>query len=86
MMGYLIPGLREGLIIAENEEAGFALMNIKFARADKAALPADNRAGIDFLLKRGFADSGKKGTRMIRGEDISWKPGMIYSRIGGNVG
>jgi GNAT superfamily N-acetyltransferase len=86
MMGYLIPGLREGLIIAENEEAGFALMNIKFATADKAALPADNKAGIDFLLKRGFADAGKKGTRMIRGEDISWNPGMIYSRIGGNVG
>jgi GNAT superfamily N-acetyltransferase len=86
MMGYLIPGLREGLIIAENEEAGFALMNIKFTTADKAALPADNKAGIDFLLKRGFADAGKKGTRMIRGEDISWKPEMIYSRIGGNVG
>jgi GNAT superfamily N-acetyltransferase len=86
MMGYLIPRLREGLIVAENEEAGFALMNIKFATADKAALPADNKAGVDFLLKRGFVDTGKKGTRMIRGEDISWKPEMIYSRIGGNVG
>jgi GNAT superfamily N-acetyltransferase len=86
MMGYLIPGLREGLIIAENEEAGFALMNIKFSTADKAALPEDNKAAVDFLLERGFADAGKKGTRMIRGEDISWKPRMIFSRIGGNVG
>jgi GNAT superfamily N-acetyltransferase len=86
MIGYLIPGLREGLIIAENDEAGLALMNIKFATADKAALPAENKAGVDFLLKRGFADARKTGIRMIRGEDISWKPGMIYSRIGGNVG
>ncbi len=86
MMGYLIPGLREGLIVAENEEAGFALMNAKYATVDKAVLPADNKAGVDFLLKRGFADTGKKGTRMIRGKDIPWKPEMIYSRIGGNVG
>jgi GNAT superfamily N-acetyltransferase len=86
MLGYLIPGLREGLIIAENDEAGCALMNVKFAIADKAALPADNKTGVDFLLKRGFADSGKKGTRMILGKDIPWKPEMIYSRIGGNMG
>ncbi len=86
MRGYLIPGLREGLIIASDEEAGFALMNVKYATSDKAILPADNSAGIDFLLKRGFADSRKTGTRMLRGEDISWQPGMIYSRIGGNVG
>jgi GNAT superfamily N-acetyltransferase len=86
MMGYLIPGLREGLIVAENEEAGMALMNAKYANVDKAILPAENRAGVEYLLKRGFADSGKKGTRMILGKDIPWKPGMIYSRIGGNVG
>lgn len=86
LTGYLIPGLREGLIIAENDEAGFALMNVKFAIADKAALPADNKKGIEFLQKWGFAATGKKGTRMVRGKDIPWKPEMIYSRIGGNVG
>jgi GNAT superfamily N-acetyltransferase len=86
MTGYFIPELREGLIIAESDEAGFALMDVKYATADKAVLPADNRAGVEFLLKRGFADTGKKGTRMILGKDISWKPEMIYSRIGGNVG
>jgi len=86
MMGYLIPGLREGLIIAENEEAGLELMNAKYSTVDKAILPADNKAGVEYLLKRGFADSGKKGTRMIQGNDLSWQPEMIYSRIGGNVG
>jgi GNAT superfamily N-acetyltransferase len=86
MMGYLIPGLREGLIVAESDEAGFALMNFKYATADRAVLPADNKSGVEFLLEHGFADTGKKGTRMILGKDISWKPEMIYSRIGGNVG
>ena len=86
MMGYFIPELREGLIIAESDEAGFALMNAKYATVDKANLPADNKAGVEFLLMHGFADSGKKGTRMILGEDIPWQPEMIYSRIGGNVG
>jgi GNAT superfamily N-acetyltransferase len=86
MMGYFVPGLREGLIIAENEEAGFALMNAKYSAVDRAVLPAENKAGVGFLLKHGFVDSGKKGTRMIRGEDIPWKPEMIFSRIGGNVG
>lgn len=84
--GYLIPGLREGLIIAENEVAGFALMDEKYATVDRAVMPADNKAGIDYLLKRGFVDSRKKGFRMVRGENIVWKPAMIYSRIGGNVG
>jgi GNAT superfamily N-acetyltransferase len=86
MMGYFIPELREGLIIAESDEAGFALMSAKYAAADKANLPADNKAGVEFLLKHGFADSGKKGTRMSRGSDVPWKPEMIFSRIGGNVG
>jgi GNAT superfamily N-acetyltransferase len=86
MTGFLIPGLQEGLIIAENEEAGIALMTAKYAIADKAVLPEDNKAGIGFLLNCGFCDTGKTGTRMIRGADIPWKPEMIYSRIGGNVG
>jgi GNAT superfamily N-acetyltransferase len=86
LLGYYIPGLKEGLIIAKNADAGIALMNLKYATADKAALPADNKTGVDFLLERGFADTGKKGTRMILGKDIPWQPGMIYSRIGGNVG
>lgn len=86
MTGYFMPELREGLIIAESDEAGFALMDAKYSTVDKAVLPADNKAGVEFLLKRGFADSGKKGTRMILGKDIPWKPEMIYSRIGGNVG
>jgi len=86
MMGYFLPGLREGLIVAENEEAGLDLMNVKYASADKAILPAENRAGVEFLIKRGFAITDKKGTRMIRGNEVHWKPEMIYSRIGGNVG
>ncbi len=55
LSGYLIPGLREGLIIASSDEAGFALMGEKYATVDRAILPADNTAGVEFLLNQGFA-------------------------------
>jgi len=84
--GYYLPDLKEGLIIADSEEAGLALMEIKYANADKAALPSDNIIGIKFLKENGFVNRDKKGTRMIYGKEIQWMPKKIYSRIGGNLG
>jgi GNAT superfamily N-acetyltransferase len=86
VLGFFIPGLREGAISAYTEEAGLELMKIKFANVDKAALPADNAAGVNFLIQNGFKVTDKKGTRMILGKEIAWKPLKIYSRIGGNLG
>jgi GNAT superfamily N-acetyltransferase len=86
IQGFYLPKLKEGPIIAENEKAGLALMELKYSGPDKAVLPSDNKAGIRFLDEHGFVKSDKKGTRMIRGKDIDWKPENIYSRIGGNFG
>jgi GNAT superfamily N-acetyltransferase len=85
VLGFYIPGLKEGLIYAITEEAGIALMNLKYAKIDKAVLPAANATGIDFLLQNGFSEI-RKGSRMIFGKDIDWKPQKIFSRIGGNFG
>ena len=84
--GYYIRGLREGLIYADTKEAGLELMKVKYSKADKAVLPSDNILGIEFLKRNGFAEADTKGTRMILGSDIDWKPKNIYSRIGGNFG
>jgi GNAT superfamily N-acetyltransferase len=84
--GFYLPNLKEGLIIAENEEAGIALMEIKYSKSDKAVLPSDNAIGIRFLEQNGFAQTDKKGTRMIYGKSVSWEPQKLYSRIGGNLG
>lgn len=84
--GFYMPGLGEGLIIADTINAGLELMKVKYSRSDKAVLPSDNQSGIYFLLQNGFIMTDTKGTRMIRGKDIEWMPQKIFSRIGGNYG
>ncbi|MEA1876090.1 MAG: GNAT family N-acetyltransferase [Bacteroidota bacterium] len=84
--GFYIPDIGEGLIFATNRDAGIELMKVKYSNMDKAVLPIDNTEGIEFLKQNGFVVSEKKGTRMIFGKDIDWKPQNIYSRIGGNFG
>lgn len=84
--GFFLPGLGEGLIIADTVEAGLELMKIKYSVYDKAILPADNYHGIEFLKQNGFMEADTKGTRMILGKNMTWRPEMIYSRIGGNFG
>jgi len=86
LMGFYIPELCEGPIIAQDDTAGIELMKVKYASAEKAVLPLDNKAGKDFLINNGFSDTGKKGTRMILGEEVNWQPEKIFSRIGGNFG
>ena len=84
--GCFFPGLREGLIIADEVDAGLELMKVKYAQVDKAVLPSDNIDGINFLKQNGFVVTDKTGTRMVLGKNINWIPQKIYSRIGGNLG
>jgi hypothetical protein len=86
VLGFYMPDLGEGLILAGTTEAGLELMKIKYLKVDKAVLPGQNHVGTDFLKQNGFTFSDTKGTRMILGEDIEWKPTEIFSRIGGNYG
>ena len=84
--GYYIPDLKEGLIYADDEQAGIELMKLKYSQKDKAVIPSNNLVGLDFLYKIGFVDTGKTATRMFLGDELDWKPMNIYSRIGGNFG
>lgn len=84
-LGYYLPGLGEGLIIAENHIAGIELMKFKYSIFNKGSLPIDNKAGIAFLQNNGFLET-KKSKRMIWGKEFSWHPEKIYARIGGNLG
>jgi len=43
-------------------------------------------AGIEFFRQNGFIEDSIKGTRMVPGKELNWKPKNIYSRIGGNSG
>ncbi len=84
--GYYMPAFKEGLVFADTEKAGLELMELRCAKADKTVLPVDNTSGIEFLKGRGFAETGQRAARMILGRDLDWRPGNIYSRIGGNFG
>ncbi len=61
-------------------------MNLKYSTSDKAVLPSENIAGIEFLKQNGFVENTTKGTRMIMGKELEWKPNNVYSRISGNFG
>jgi GNAT superfamily N-acetyltransferase len=86
LQGYCIPRLKEGPIIAENKEAGLELMKVKYHTSDKAVIPDENVAALDFLKANGFKATETKGTRMIIGRDLDWQPLKIFSRAGGNFG
>jgi hypothetical protein len=86
LTGLYLPDLGEGLILALNPVAGNALMDLKYATADKAVLPTENKAGNHFLKENGFVVSDQTGKRMIYGKDLLWKPECLYSRVGGNLG
>lgn len=84
--GFYIPDLNEGPIFANTHEAGIELMRLKYTTIEKATIPADNNFGIKFLQQNGFVEARENAARMIFGKEIAWKPEMVYSRIGGNLG
>ena len=53
-IGYYLPKLGEGLIIADNVEAGIELMRLRYSIVNKGVLPIDNIEGIKFLNENGF--------------------------------
>jgi len=85
LAGFYVPDIKEGFIFANTDEAGLALMQLKYATVDKAILPTENTAGVEFLQKNGFIEI-RRMTRMIIGDDIPWLPKKVFSRIGGNLG
>ena len=86
IQGFYLPSLKEGPIYATTQEAGFALMDLKYNVINRASLPSENVAAIEHLQSKGFEIIEQTGARMIRGAKIPWQPTMIYSRIGGNLG
>lgn len=85
ILGYYLPDLGEGLIIADDIEAGIELMKLRYMKLNKGALPIDNKDGIQFLKDNGFKET-KRAKRMIFGEKLKWNPSKLFNRIAGNYG
>lgn len=86
LQGYYLPEFGEGLIQALNPEAGIELMKLKYATADQAIIPSENKVAIHFLLQNGFVHDGIRGRRMVYGHSFPWHPTAMYSRINGSLG
>lgn len=85
LRGFYVATLGEGLIVADDPNAGCELMKVKFAKNRTFCIPENNEDGIDFLTRHGFKEY-RKASRMILGEKIVWDARKLYSRIGGNLG
>ena len=84
--GFYMPTLGEGLIVADNEEAGIRLLHEKLKASDnKIVIPLENQTALSYLQKLGYKEF-LRGTRMYLGNKILWHPNKLYSRIAGNLG
>lgn len=84
--GVYLPRLKEGYIGALDEAAGLALLEVKYAWCDGAVVPERNRAALRFLQRNGFSKTGRVAYRMVLGQDVAWRPELLYGRVGGNFG
>lgn len=84
--GFYLPDLGEGMIIAQDSDAGVALMAVRLATTGtRPVVPAENAAAHDYLLGAGFKVQ-HSAPRMVRQGDDTLVPGMIFNRVGGHVG
>ena len=84
--GFYLPDCGEGVIVAKDDKTGIDLLQFKHTVLHKkAVLPATNQTGNDYLQQCGFVKFSSS-PRMVLGEDITWQPQAIFSRIGGYYG
>ena len=84
--GFFLPDFGAGLIIADSEEAGFDLLNVKYRTGSMTTVfPSENKTAKRFLEGQGFAKF-LEVPRMVLGNELNWKPEYIYNRAAGYCG
>ena len=48
----------------------------------KTVLPKDNKTGNEFLKEQNF-ELHNQAYRMVKGNEVNWKPQSVFCRIGG---
>jgi hypothetical protein len=77
--------LGEGLIVANEQAAGMALLKMYLMQNSKVVLPKENTTAVSFLLNQGYPIK-RQAKRMYLGENIDVQFQSIFNRIGGNLG
>lgn len=83
--GIYFPNFFENAIMAKDPEAGTELMKLRMRVKSKFRFPISNKAGIDFLIKKGYQQI-RTSRKMILGPKREWKGEYNYNRISGGLG
>ena len=85
-LGFFLPQFDQGLIVANDADAGLSLLQLKLSMGMKGiVIPDDNNAALEFLSQLGYT-SYATAPRMLLGEPVRWKPEFIFSRAAGYCG
>jgi GNAT superfamily N-acetyltransferase len=85
VLGCYLPDFGDSGVIAETEQAGIALLDVRINDPKKIFVPEENITAYKFLLEKGYKEV-KRIYRMILGESFSRSPNCCYARIGGFAG
>jgi GNAT superfamily N-acetyltransferase len=84
--GFYLPDFGNGLIIANNNQAGLDLLRFKLSQGHtKVVIPEANITAKNFLTENGFQEYSVC-PRMVLGRDVEWKPEFVFSRASGYCG
>jgi GNAT superfamily N-acetyltransferase len=86
ILGYYLPEVWDGPVIASDSKAGLALLNLKLQQKGFVVLPENNKVAVNALLESGAEEFHAPVTRMILHPPFSWFPENIYGRIAGAFG
>ena len=83
--GAYFPGLMMGLVIANDGDAGVALMQRRLMDRGTCMVPAGNKQAVNYLNSIGFQFT-KASKRMRLGKPRPWRADHIYNVTGGMLG
>lgn len=85
LQGVYFPSLANGLIIANDTDAGIELMKERLNTKPFAIVPVNNKPAVDFLRQQGLQQL-RVSRRMRKGIKREWRPDLLFNRISGALG
>jgi N-acetylglutamate synthase-like GNAT family acetyltransferase len=85
LLGFYMPSLGDGLIVAQTDEAGLSLLNLRNQVKNYAIVPNDNSLVINYLTQNN-SEVYQKSRRMFWGKKRPHQLRNLYHRINGQLG
>ncbi len=86
LVGFFLPGLGDGVVVAAEGTAGIDLLRLRLSAAGpKVVLPEGNTAALEFLAGQGL-EVDSTAARMVRNGIDPLDHSMIFCRVGGHFG